>query len=51
MLARSERDFFHEIVATLPENATGKVGILKTFKIRGFFGKIDIFFRKNIEII
>ena len=39
--------FFHQIVANLPENATGIVRILRTFKIWGFFGKIDGFFEKK----
>ena len=42
--------FYHQIVANLPQNATGKVRILKTCKVRGFlvFGKMDVFFLKKI---
>ena len=41
---------FHEIVANLTQNATGKVRFLKTLKVRVFFGKTKRFFsRKNFE--
>ena len=42
-------NFHQQIISNLPYNATEIVRFLKTFKIRGFFDKIDGFFQKKTQ--
>ena len=46
----SELEFFHQIVANLPQNAIEIVRFIKTFKIYLFLKYIYGFFGKKLEI-